>query len=76
MQIKSKVNSAVPIKVPSTLKLEGGQTIQADVDMLAVELVTDDPGQKNPMFNMPADHADAFKPGTRVTITVEVESGK
>lgn len=76
MQIKATVHSVVPIKVPTNLKLEGGDTILADVPMLAVELVTEDPGQKNPMFNAPMDDADWLKTGARVTITIAPENAK
>lgn len=69
MQINATVNSAVPVDVPTEVQHEG-QTIMAKVPMLDVELVTDDAGQKNPCFFAPADHAEMFTPGARVTITI------
>lgn len=77
MQIKARVNTVAPIKVPTQLT-QDGETFTADVHMLDVELVTEKPGQRNPMFYAPMDEAELFQPGARVTITIapDAESKK
>lgn len=69
MQITATVHSAVLVDVAAAVEYQG-ETIAAKVPMLDVELVTDGPFQRNPMFYAPADHADIFVPGARVTITI------
>lgn len=69
MQIKATVHTVAPIKVPTKIELDG-ETVTVDVHMLDVELVTEKPSQRNPMFYAPTDHAEMFKPGARVTITI------
>lgn len=69
MQINATVHTVAPVKVPTKIE-QDGETFIADVHMLDVELVTEKPSQRNPMFYAPMDHADMFKPGARVTITI------
>lgn len=77
MQIKAVVYSAAPVKVPTPVTDADGRKLIADVEMLAVELVTDGGDQqKNATFNVPMDHAEAFSPGARVTITVAPEASR
>lgn len=75
MQIKATVHTVAPIDVPTQVE-HGGQKIMAKVPMLAVELVTDDADQKNPMFNAPMDDESWLKTGARVTITIAPENAK
>lgn len=72
MQILATVHSAVTAKRPVTLELADGQTVTADISVLTVELVSDDPGQSNFTIHAPADesHVEMFSLGARIAITI------
>lgn len=74
MQMKATVRSAVPTMVPADVEYQG-KTVKADIPVLDVELVTDNPAERNPMIYAPIDHTEMFQPGARVTITIEPFAG-
>lgn len=69
MRILATVHSAVPVKRPAEVK-HGDQIVTADIPMLTVELVSDDPGQSNFTIHAPADHVEMFGLGARIAITI------
>lgn len=72
MQIAATVHSAVLVKRPAKLELADGQTVTADISVLTVELVSDDPDQSNFTIHAPADesHVEIFGLGARIAITI------
>lgn len=72
MQIIATVHSAVTAKRPVKLDLADGQTVTADIPVLTVELVSDDPGQSNFTIHAPADESpvEMFGLGARVAVTI------
>lgn len=69
MRINATVHSIVRTKRPAEVQ-HGDQTIIADIPVLTVELVSDDPDQSNFTIHAPPDHEKMFRRGAPVTITI------
>lgn len=79
MKIPYTVHTVSTEKHPTEV-VHGSTKITADVEMLVVELVSDDETQKNPMLVIPPAEATAarklFQPGAKIVATFTAAKGK